>query len=169
VSVRARARDLRYARIARKNGLANSLRALWVAREIGISPSLALALSEQESNGENVFGHDDSIFRGAGKVTQEKYRRYKKARLLSGNRKMQGVGPLQLTWWEYQDQADRLGGCWKTKFNFWVGYQLLDNLINQHRSVRKAMAIYNGGATNPNWTYADQVLAKRARWHKRLT
>jgi hypothetical protein len=167
-TARQRAADLRYATIARRHGMQNSLRALWEAREIGIEPSLALALSEQESWGRNVFGHDDSIFRGAGNVTKEKYRLYKKARLLSGNRKMQGVGPLQLTWWEYQDEADRLGGCYRPKYNFQVGYRLLAKLIKQH-GLSKALAVYNGGLTNPNWTYASQVLAKEAAWHRRLT
>lgn len=167
-TVRQRARDLRYATIARRHGMQTSLRALWEAREIGIAPSLALALSEQESWGANIFGHDDSIFRGAGKVTKEKYRRYKRERLLSGNRKMQGVGPLQLTWWEYQDEADRLGGCHKTKYNYQVGYRLLARLIKQH-GLRKGLAVYNGGLVNPNWNYADQVLRKKSVWHKLLT
>lgn len=166
MSIRSR-RRVRGA-IARRHGMRNTLTALDEGRKAGLSDSLSLALSEQESRGFNIFGHDDSIFRGAGRVTKEKYRQYKRARLLSGNRRMQGVGPLQLTWWEYQDEADRLGGAWKPRYNFRVGYRLLAKLIKQH-GLRKALAVYNGGVTNPNWTYADQVLSKKAAWHRRLT
>jgi hypothetical protein len=164
VSVKSR-RRIRGA-IARRHGLRNPLKALDEGRKAGIFDSLALALSEQESGGRNVFGHDPTIFIGAGQVTREKYRRYKSQRYLTG--KMQGVGPLQLTWWEFQDEADRLGGCWKPRYNFRVGYRLLARLIKQH-GLRKGLAVYNGGATNPNYVYADQVLAKKNRWHDRLT
>ena len=38
-----------------------------------------------------------------------KYQEYKRRRPRDG---MQGVGPAQLTWFEFQDQADALGGCY---------------------------------------------------------
>jgi hypothetical protein len=165
MSVQTSASDLRYAIIARRHGMSNSLRALWEARKLGINPSLALAVSQQESDGKNVFGHDKTIFIGAGKVTKQKYLNYKALRKATG--KMQGVGPLQLTWWEFQDAADKLGGCWKTKYNFQIGYGLLARLVKAH-GKRKGLAIYNGGSARPNYMYADQVLAKEHIWHNRL-
>jgi soluble lytic murein transglycosylase-like protein len=157
MSIRSRIADARYASIARRHGMQNSLRALLEARSTGeISPSLAMAILEQESgNGANVFGHDNVVFpalwKGAA-VTED----------------MQGVGPMQLTWWEFQDEADRLGGAWKAKYNIKVGMEILATLIKQY-GVRKGLAVYNGGATNPNYTYADQVLGKRSKWHKRFS
>ena len=68
--------------------------AIQEAKRAGLPLELACALLEKESGGgKNVYGHDPSIFRGAGQVTRENYARYKKARLASGNRQMQGVGP----------------------------------------------------------------------------
>src|SRR5262245_30978847 len=101
-------RDLSLARRARRWGARYSLRIVREARRAGLPISLGFALIEQESGFRNVFGHDPTIFTGAGTVTRQKYRAYKAAR---GTTRMQGVGPAQLTWWQFQDQADRLGGC----------------------------------------------------------
>lgn len=134
------------------------------ARRAGLTRSMGLALVEQESNFSNVFGHDPTIFVGAGRVTKAKYLAYKRQRGPTGRGGMQGVGPVQLTWWEYQDRADKLGGCWVARNNIRVGFELLASLIEQHGD-RKGLAIYNGGSRNPNFAYADQVLARRRKWH----
>jgi hypothetical protein len=97
--------------------------AIQEAKRAGLPLELACALLEKESGGgANVYGHDPSIFSGAGQVTRENYAQYKKQRIASGNRKMQGVGPCQLTWWEFQDQADAQGGCWRPRYNMRVGF-----------------------------------------------
>ena len=93
---------------------------------------LAAALLEKESGGHNVFGHDrDRAARyifpardGTVKVTKELYLEYKRRRVASGNKAMQGVGPCQPTW-SFQDDADKLGGCWKPQVNMRVGFQRL--------------------------------------------
>src|SRR5436190_7460334 len=97
-------RDLALARTAKKHGANYSLRIIQQARKSGIPISLAFALIDQETGGQfnNVFGHDDSIYRGAGKVTKKKYLDYKSKRGPTGKGGMQGVGPAQLTWWQYQ-------------------------------------------------------------------
>jgi hypothetical protein len=81
---------------------------------------------------------------------------------------MQGVGPLQLTWWEYQNRADLYGGCWKPKCNYRVGFRLLASLV-KHHGERKGLAIYNGGLAHPNYEYASSVLDKKDKWHRLLT
>lgn len=158
--------DQRYASIAAKHGLENSLRALWEARHAGINPSLALAVLEQESGGRNVFGHDPTIYIGAGTVTKAKYLAYRRARRLSGNRLMQGVGPLQLTWWEYQDGADRLGGCWVVKYNLRYGYGRLAALIRAY-GTWEGTRRYNGNG-NASYRYKREVQDKQDVWHHRL-
>lgn len=159
--------DQRYASIAADHGLKNSLRALWEARAVDISPSLALAILEQESGGRNVFGHDPTIFVGAGEVTKEKYLRYRAQRRASGNRLMQGVGPMQLTWWEFQDEADRLGGCWVVKYNMRTGYRRLARLIDEH-GTWEGVKRYNGSGAAAE-AYKRSVRARYEKWHDRLT
>lgn len=165
-TVKELAADARYARIGKKYGLENSLRALWEGRRAGISPSLSLAMLEQESGGKNVFGHDPTIFIGAGTVTKSKYLAYRNARRASGNRRMQGVGPLQLTWWEFQDGADRLGGAWIPKYNLRYGYQRLAASIKSN-GKREGIKRYNGSGAAAE-AYVKSVLAREAKWHKRL-
>src|SRR5688572_13799765 len=133
------------------------------AKRAGLPLELACALLEKESGGgANVYGHDPSIFSGAGQVTRENYARYKKQRVASGNRKMQGVGPCQLTWWEFQDQADAQGGCWRPRINMRVGFLHLANLIKRYGESDGARR-YNGAGSAAE-AYSRDLLVKARRW-----
>lgn len=163
----SRDRDLELAKIAKKYGANYSLRIVMEARRGKVPISLAFAVVEQESNFRNVFGHDPTIFIGAGVVTKKKYLDYKRKRGARGQGGMQGVGPMQLTWYEFQDQADKLGGCWIAANNIRVGLTLMGNLIIQH-GTRKGIARYNGSGPKAN-RYATEVLKKQEKWHERFT
>jgi len=137
------------------------------AKRAGLRLPLACALLEKESGGgRNVFGHDPTIFVGAGEVTRAKYREYKKRRVGSGNTHMQGVGPCQLTWWEFQDTADREGGCWRPEVNMRVGFRHLFALINQHGEADGARR-YNGSGDAAE-AYSRDLLAKAKVWDAKL-
>ena len=156
--------DLVMATRAKRAGARYSLRIIREARGAGLPISFGFALVEQESGFSNVFGHDPTIFVGAGKVTKAKYLAYKKAR---GQTRMQGVGPVQLTWWATQDEADRLGGCWRPGINMRVGFQTLAANIKAHGEHDGAKA-YNG--TGPAAEkYADLLLGRKRKWHSILT
>lgn len=157
-------RDLQLANRAKRHGSRYSLRIVWQARKSGIPISLGFALIEQESGFRNVFGHDPTIFVGAGVVTRSKYRAYKHAR---GHDQMQGVGPAQLTWWAFQDQADLRGGCWRPKHNISVAFDHLAHLIAMH-GERAGIRAYNGTGPAAD-TYARLVLERQRAWHRRLT
>jgi hypothetical protein len=137
------------------------------ARRAGLPLPLACALLEKESGrGRNVFGHDPTIFVGAGEVTRAKYAEYKRRRVGSGNRLMQGVGPCQLTWWEFQDTADREGGCWRPEVNMRVGFRHLAALIAQHGLAEGARR-YNGSGPAAE-AYSRDLLAKAKVWEAKL-
>jgi hypothetical protein len=137
------------------------------AKRAGLRLPLACALLEKESGkGRNVFGHDPTIFVGAGEVTRAKYREYKKRRVASGNKQMQGVGPCQLTWWEFQDAADREGGCWRAEVNMRVGFRHLVALVNQHGEADGARR-YNGSGAAAE-AYSRDLLAKAKVWDAKL-
>lgn len=163
-----KARNVRRALIAKRFGMKHARTIADEAHRAGLLPSLAFALVEQEStDGSNVFGHDPTIFVGAGQVTKEKYLAYKWRRGRHGEGGMQGVGPVQLTYYSIQDEADRLGGCHKVRYSLRVGFRDLAHLIRLF-GVRKALAVYNGGEGNPNYAYADSVLALDKKWHARF-
>jgi uncharacterized protein YcbK (DUF882 family) len=149
----------------RAHGIVNPIWTLQAARKAKLPLYLACAMLEQESGGgRNVFGHDPTIFAGAGFVTKQKYLAYKKSRGSGVFGGMQGVGPMQLTWYGYQDEADRRGGCWKPYVNMWVGFEHAANLIRQ-KGLAAGLAAYNG--SGPAATrYAQSVIAKSQHWQK---
>ena len=137
------------------------------AKRAGLRLPLACALLEKESGGgRNVFGHDPTIFVGAGEVTRAKYAEYKRRRVASGNRMMQGVGPCQLTWWEFQDTADKEGGCWRPEINMRVGFRHLAALIKEHGEADGARR-YNGSGAAAE-AYSRDLLAKSKIWEAKL-
>ncbi len=108
-----------------------------------------MALIQKETGFRNVWGHDRAVgqraqlgFKYSGiadslageKVKKKDYLNYKRNRSVSG---AQGVGPAQLTFGGFQDQADKLGGCWKPAANIMVGVGVLAG--NYHKNMRAGM------------------------------
>lgn len=164
--------DLDLARLAKKHGANYSLRIVWEARCAGIPVELGFALIEQESGFRNVWGGDPAPNGGTTglqfkPVTRDRYLAYKKARGAKGEGGMQGVGPAQLTWFEFQDDADRLGGCHVPRHNIRVAFARLSALIRLHGHA-KGIARYNGSGPAAE-RYSREVRAKQDRWQDRLT
>jgi hypothetical protein len=135
----------------------------------GLALSDALALVEKEGGGHNVFGHDPTSsipdrWKGS-RVTTVKYRYYKARRRLGFG--MQGVGPTQLTWFAFQDEADRIGGCHRPYPNLCVGFRHLHQLIAAHGREHGAAA-YNGTGAAAE-AYGRDFVHKQAAWHRKVT
>lgn len=143
----------------KRAGMLYPVRTAMAAKEAALEQSIAASILIQESGGgHNVFGHDPTIFGGAGVVTEAKYRAYKAERRKSGNKLMQGVGPCQLTYYTYQDEADAIGGCWRILCNMRIGFHLLAEHIRKD-GLHAGIAAYNG--TGPAAEhYADVVIAR---------
>jgi hypothetical protein len=139
------AADKRYIRAAGRHGCRPGLARLilkW-ARYYGVPISLAFALFQHESGFRKVFGHDPTIFVGRGVVTRALCKAYLAARRRSGNRLMQGVGEGQLTWWETQDLAEKLGGLHTANANVRVALMTLAARIHEYGEA-KGVERYNG-------------------------
>lgn len=150
-------------KLLKAHGIVNPLWTILAARKAGLGLPRACALLEKESGkGQNEFGHDDTIFVGAGIVTRVKYAAYKKLRIASGNRLMQGVGPCQLTWYSTQDAADQLGGCYKPLANMIVGFTAMQRLIEKY-GERAGAAAYNGSGPAAV-EYGKDFVEKASRW-----
>jgi hypothetical protein len=144
------------------------------ARRVGLPLSYALAFLEKESSGHdsagpafglNLFGSDPvaNPVKG-GVVTHARYAEYLRNR--RAGRGMQGVGPLQLTWFALQDMADHMGGCDKPRFNMRVGFAQAKGLIRQH-GKRDGARRWNGSGPAAE-RYAADWLVKQQHWHHRL-
>lgn len=144
-------------------------RILEAQKATGLPLSYALALVEKESGFRNVFGHDPTSsipdrWKGS-RVTRGKYLFYKLNR--RRGKGMQGVGPTQLTWWEFQDQADKAGGAWRPVPNMIVGFAHLRDLIAQHGKQAGA-ARFNGSGPAAE-AYGRDWVKRQQQWHERLT
>lgn len=147
---------------ARRAGIVNPIIAYNEARRAGLPFAVLCAVLEQESGGgHNVFGHDtvSNPIRG-GSVTKDRYLQYKRYRQQGLG--MQGVGPMQLTYYGYQDLADQLGGCWKPKYNIRVGANKLAKDIRRN-GLYQALKMYNGSDV-----YARQVQSRIRKWQRIL-
>jgi hypothetical protein len=74
------------------------------------------------------------------------------------------------TWWQFQDRADKAGGCWRVEANIRVALHNLGEMVRA-RGEEGGLAVYNGGPSNPNLQYAHQVINGRGTnqgrvgWH----
>jgi len=133
-------------------------RTVRAASKEGLELALACGfLMIETGGGTNEFGHDPTIYIGAGVVTKKKYLAYKRERIYSGNTLMQGVGPMQLTWWSTQDEADAIGGCWNPYKNMIIGFRHAHENIERD-GLHAGIAAYNGSGPAAQ-AYADRVLA----------
>lgn len=151
--------------VAYRNGIKNPYLAWQVSKDTGLPFYALCAVLEIESNGgQNVFGHDGGPTgwaSGWGYVTKAKYLRYKEGR--KAGKGMQGVGPMQLTYWSIQDKADARGGCWKPKVNMTVGAELLYSYWKQSGNWKDAGTRYNGSSY-----YGTELAAKVDKWKNLL-
>ncbi len=144
--------------IARTNGIVIAQVAWDASQQVGVPYWATCAFLVQESGGgHNVFGHDPTIFVGAGEVTKAKYTEYKAERVKTG--KCQGVGPMQLTFHTFQDEADALGGAWLPEHNVTEGLRILKGFIDNGSTWHQAAFHYNGSEA-----YAVQMDGRFALW-----
>jgi hypothetical protein len=162
---RLRKRDKAFARLAHRAGVPSGWSSLVIeaAVKAGIPRSRGFALIQTETNFRNIYGHDPTIFAGHGRVTADNYARYKRER---GHTHMQGVGPAQLTYWSIQDDADRIGGCWKPEANLLVGFRYLAESC-RNLGTRQGIAAYNGAGAAAQ-AYASRVMSRERGWKRVL-
>lgn len=145
----------------RRLGIVVPVRMITAARDAGLSiPLAASMLIEESSGGHNEFGHDRTIYVGAGAVTEHKYIAYRAERDRTGE--AQGVGPCQLTFPGYQDAADKLGGCWLVLPNLREGFMVLAENVRR-AGLKAGVAAYNGTGP-PAELYAVSVIGRADRF-----
>ncbi|MDQ5820061.1 MAG: hypothetical protein M3540_01295 [Actinomycetota bacterium] len=167
--------DALKARRLKQLGIVNPALAIEAAKKAGLELAVACAFLEQESGGgHNVFGHDrdgrgNFIFPakdGVVPVTEQLYKEYKARRGAEGKGGMQGVGPLQLTWFSFQDAADKQGGCWNPRANMAVGFAHAAALIRRN-GMQLGVKSYNGSGPAAD-RYLAQMLPRIEKWRRQL-
>lgn len=156
--------------VLKAGGILDPATVIAQALAVGLPVALAAAVLEQESaGGRNAWGHDPVDNRGiyvpGGPVTEQAYRQYKPL-ADRGEIGRQGVGPMQLTGRDWQDAADRRGGCWDPGANMAAGFAGLVTLTNTY-GLPEGVRRYNGSGPAAE-RYRDQVLARYRVWTTRL-
>jgi hypothetical protein len=78
---------------------------------------------------------------------------------------MQVVGPMQLTWYGYQDAADGRSGAWRPLPNMIVGFRtVLGNIRGRDSGPGSPLTTHGSDAQ----AYAASVLSLERKWAKTL-
>ena len=127
--------------------------------------ALALAVVEQESGFQNIFGCD----KGAPFCHQQVTRDRVQALIthVNGGGISNGVGLTQLTSIGFILQAEARGGAHRVRPQCRVGFGLLHDLIERH-GEQVGIGAYNGGEGNPNFNCATSVVGLRVKWQARI-
>jgi hypothetical protein len=163
----AEPRDNQLARKLRDHGVKNALRIVIECRHRhdGVIPvSLGVALQEQESNGRNIFGADQNAPFTHQPVTKEHV--LKLVEHVRAGGVSNGVGPLQLTFLPFIEEANRDGGAWKPSVNIATGLGIIADHVKRH-GIRGGLAAYNGGTpqSRKGLKYAKEVMERQDRIH----
>jgi hypothetical protein len=145
MAVKLSPRQRAVAGVLAREGIVHPALCVHVAKKAGLDyPTAAALLLMETGGGRMIYGHDAVANRAPkGKpVTKANYENiYLPDRRAGWG--MQGVGDTQLTWYSYQDEADRLGGCWRPGINRFVGFRLMVSLIASYGRAG-GIARYNG-------------------------
>lgn len=139
----------------------NSLTIVRACKRHGYPVSEAVAVAQQESGFQNVYGHDPTgpDMHGAP-VNKRTYGLYRVLR--NNGHGQQGVGQYQLTGEAFQESADRAGGCYVNRHNVETAISWLAGMRLLHGPA-ETFKRYNGSEA-----YAVKVTALAAVWHGRL-
>ena len=148
----------------RKLGCPYPIRLITEAGKTGLSVPLGCSLVVQESGWQNIFGHDPTIFVGAGTVTEVKYHAYLAEAQRTGL--VQGIGTTQLTFLPYALEADKLGGAWIIANQLQIGFGILAEHVRTD-GLHSGVAAYNGSGPAAE-AYADEVIARAVTFAKEL-
>jgi len=141
--------------------------ALYIAfacRKLDLRYALGFGLVEQESDFKHIYGHDPGGLNPGEPVTRANYAAFRSHIIHTNGSGANGVGLTQVTYWTYiRDHA----GLWRKRANIYFGLGLVASTIHA-KGEREGLAEYNGGPANPVYSYADEVLAKAAKWRVRI-
>ena len=165
--------DQQKIQIASANGIIRADEVFALAKKTGIPFYIGCAYLEQEtSGGKNVFGSDEGPpgkmrgiemmqpeNLGSRDVTEMLYKVYRMQRPDLG---AQGVGPLQATYPDWQDEIDRAGGCWVWEVNVEKGFELIME-FKATRTWDQVALRWNGGTV-----FVDHNRELRQEWRDRL-
>ena len=157
--------DAKIADMIRSRGLDFGPTIIREANRTDFPIGLALALIDQESDFQNIFGADTGAPFAHQEVTKDKVQQL--IRHVETGGVSNGVGLTQLTSLDFIKGAEAMGGAHKVENQCRFAFKLMKDLIDRH-GYRVGLGAYNGGEGNPQLGYADEVIKLRSEWQKRM-
>ena len=159
------ARERRVARWFAREGFERPYLTVAAAKKADVSYATAAAhLAMETGNGKNIFGCDH----GPGVAFCHEPVTKAKVQALLRSSRANGVGPLQLTFKPFVQEADDLGGAHRPYFNMLVGFRILKrNWEANGHNLRTAYRLYNGSGPAAE-RYADTAIRKRQEYVRKL-
>lgn len=140
------------------------------AKRANLDLADAVTMLEQETGipQQNIFGcdHGDVGDRPPychQAVTRERIQRWWPIH----QSQMNGVGWTQITWYTYVEEAQRLGGAHKVKYQMRVGFKALADLIRAY-GVQDGHRRYNGSGAAAE-AYGRRAVDLRRKWQQILS
>ena len=134
------------------------------ANRAGLGLADAVAMLEKETGipQRNIFGcdHGEGVAFCHENVTEAR------VKALRASGQTNGVGWTQLTFAPFVEEADKLGGAHKPRFQMRVGFKVLADHIRAN-GEQKGFARYNGTGPAAE-AYGRDAVAKAGRWRKIL-
>jgi hypothetical protein len=134
------------------------------ANRAGLPLACGVAMLEKETGipQRNIFGcdHGEGVAFCHENVTEAR------VKALRASGKSNGVGWTQLTFPPFVEEADKLGGAHKPRFQMRVGFKVLADHIRAN-GMQKGFARYNGSGPAAE-AYGRDAVAKTERWKQIL-
>ena len=157
-------------------GLKNASSLVTAASRTGVPLYIAAAFCQQESGGQNIYGHDaGGIFNyGSGttvQVTEQNYADFYQ-KVVVERRTSNGVGPMQITYPGYFPQAKAQGlRLWVPVDNMVFGLNIIKGYLGgdySEASINRAAQRYNSGSATGAPAYGSSVVLLARTWKNRL-
>lgn len=130
--------------------------------------STMAAACELEGGGKNILGCDAGAIDCNEPVTKESVKRLKAHYHKTGI--SNGIGPMQITYFPFVEQAEAMGGAHIMRNSMTVGARYLNDLLNEYGYLN-ALEAYNDGNprfNDPNNPYEVKFAALHVEWRERL-
>ncbi len=159
-----------------QGGLVNVTSLVTAAGQVGVPIHVAAAFAEQESGGQNIYGHDKfGVFtkpQGVNlPVTKENFAEFFQKVVVQG-RRSNGVGPMQITYPGYFPMAAKQNlRLWLPLENFLFGFGVISGFLATNytdTSISRAGQRYNSGSPTGAPDYGKSVVRRAAVWRTRL-
>jgi hypothetical protein len=151
--------------VLRDNGVLKPKVVVEEAERARLPLHMAVAMLEKETDipPRNIFGCDH----GPGRAFCHENVTAVRVAALRRSGLANGVGWTQITFPAFVEEADRLGGAHKPRFQMRVGFKVLNDNMDRQGSAQQGFRAYNGTGRDAE-KYGREAIGIAKRWKRTL-